>query len=197
MKHLRFFTFVALLSLGITSCKQTNNSQENTPSTTQSATATTIPEAEVPAEGYLSTNVQVKGEVENPFTITVNSLQRLDVKNLKSFDVVCQTGVTTSGAQQAKGVLLNDILEKAVIKKEGHKDRNFYIVVRATDGYMATFSWIELFINNTGKGVYLIYEKDGKPLEETGEMELISNNDEKTGPRHVSWVKSIEVYRVK
>ena len=157
MKHLNFFTFVALLSLGITNCKQTNNSQENNPSTTQSATATTTREAEVPAEGYLSTNVQVKGEVENPFTITVNSLQRLDVKSLKSFDVVCQTGVTTSGAQQAKGVLLTDILEKAVIKKEGHKDRNFYIVVRATDGYMATFSWIELFINNTGKGVYLIY----------------------------------------
>ena len=61
MKHLNFFTFVALLSLGITNCKQTNNSQENNPSTTQSATATTTREAEVPAEGYLSTNVQVNG----------------------------------------------------------------------------------------------------------------------------------------
>ncbi|EKY10974.1 hypothetical protein HMPREF9075_00863 [Capnocytophaga sp. oral taxon 332 str. F0381] len=196
MKHLRIFTFVVLLSLGFAGCKQTNSQENNTP-TTQSATASTTSEADALTEGYPSPNVQVMGEVENPFTITVNSLQRLDVKSLQSFDVVCQTGVTTQESQEAKGVLLTDILEKAVIKKEGHKDRNFYIVVRATDGYMATFSWIELFLNNTGKGVYLIYEKNGKPLEETGEMELISNNDEKTGPRHVSWVKSIEVYRVK
>lgn len=196
MRHLTFWTFVALFSLLLTQCKQ-NNSQENTSQSTLSSTATTTAETEMQPEDYVSDNVQVLGEVENPFTITVSSLQRLDVKTLPSFDVVCQSGATTSEAKQAKGVLLTDILEKAVIKKEGHKDRNFYIVVRASDGYMATFSWIELFINDTGKGVYLIYEKEGKPLDETGKMELISNNDVKSGPRYVSWVKSIEVYRVK
>ena len=59
------------------------------------------------SEDYVSDNVQVLGEVENPFTITVSSLQRLDVKTLPSFDVVCQSGATTSEAKQAKGVLLN------------------------------------------------------------------------------------------
>lgn len=98
--------------------------------------------------------------------------------------------------KNAKGVLLKDILEKAKIKQNGHKDRNFYIVARASDDYKATFSWAELFNNPTGENVYVLFEENGKPIK-NGEMILICKNDIKTGARHVYWLKSIEVNKVK
>ena len=45
--------------------------------------------------------------------------------------------------------------------------------------------------------MYVLFEQNGKPLKEKGEMILVSMTDTKTGPRHVKWLKSIEVTRVK
>lgn len=45
--------------------------------------------------------------------------------------------------------------------------------------------------------MYVLFEQKGKPLKEKGEMILVSMTDTKTGPRHVKWLKSIEVTRVK
>lgn len=95
-----------------------------------------------------------------------------------------------------KGILLKDILEKAKIKQSNHKDRNFYIVARATDNYKATFSWAEIFNNPTGENVFVLFEENGMPIKVKGEMILICKNDIKTGPRHVFWLKSIEINRV-
>ncbi|MEO9004236.1 MAG: hypothetical protein ABI288_05850, partial [Ginsengibacter sp.] len=74
--------------------------------------------------------------------------------------------------------------------------RNFYIVARASDGYKATFSWAEIFNNPTGENTYIIFEENDKPILKKGAMMLNCNNDIKTGPRHVSWLKSVEVNRV-
>ena len=60
------------------------------------------------------------------------------------------------------------MLEKAKIAQQEHKDRNFYIVARASDDYKATFSWAELFNNPTGEKVYVLFEQNGKPLKEKG-----------------------------
>lgn len=120
----------------------------------------------------------------------------MKVTTIENFKVICQSGAEKKENKTCKGVLLRDILEKAKIKKTDHKDRNFYIVARATDNYKATFSWAEIFNNPTGDNVYVIFEENGKPIDSQGEMILISKNDIKTGPRHVSWLNKIEVYRV-
>lgn len=146
---------------------------------------------------YLSKKVQVTGEVLIPLTFTVDSLKKMKVVELKDLKIVCQTGLTKDSVESTKGVLLTDILEKAKIAQQEHKDRNFYIVARASDNYKATFSWAELFNNPTGEKVYVLFEQNGKSLKEKGEMILVSMNDTKTGPRHVKWLKSIEVTRVK
>lgn len=140
--------------------------------------------------------IEVKGEVEFPLQLIVDSLRKMKVATISDFKVICQSGGVKKDDKTAKGVLLKDILEKAKIKQSGHKDRNFYIVARASDGYMATFSWAEIFNNPTGENVYVLFEENGKPVR-NGEMIIICKNDIKTGPRHVSWLKNIEVYKVK
>lgn len=140
--------------------------------------------------------IEVKGDVEFPLRLSVDSLKKMKVVTIDNFKVVCQSGEVKKDDKICKGVLLKDILEKAKIKQDGHKDRNFYIVARASDDYKATFSWAEIFNNPTGENTYVLFEENGKPVK-SGEMILICKNDIKTGPRHVYWLKSIEVNRVK
>ncbi|PWB25934.1 hypothetical protein DCO46_07465 [Flavobacterium sp. HTF] len=140
--------------------------------------------------------IEVKGDVEFPLQLTVDSLKKMKVVTIDDFKVVCQTGEVKKDDKICKGVLLKDILEKAKIRQNGHKDRNFYIVARASDDYKATFSWAEIFNNPTGDNTYILFEENGKPVK-NGEMIAICKNDIKTGPRHVYWLKSIEVYKVK
>ncbi|OIV43412.1 molybdopterin-dependent oxidoreductase [Flavobacterium johnsoniae] len=140
--------------------------------------------------------IEVKGDVEFPLQLSVDSLKKMKVVTIDDFKVVCQSGQVKKDNKICKGVLLKDILEKAKIKQDGHKDRNFYIVGRASDDYKATFSWAEIFNNPTGENTYVLFEENGKPVK-SGEMILICKNDIKTGPRHVYWLKSIEIYKVK
>lgn len=139
--------------------------------------------------------IEVKGDVEFPLQLSVDSLKKMKVVTIDNFKVVCQSGEVKKDDKVCKGILLKDILEKAKIKQNGHKDRNFYIVARASDDYKATFSWAEIFNNPTGENTYVLFEENGKPVK-SGEMILICKNDIKTGPRHVYWLKSIEVNKV-
>jgi DMSO/TMAO reductase YedYZ molybdopterin-dependent catalytic subunit len=140
--------------------------------------------------------IEVKGEVEFPLQLSVDSLRKMNVATISNFKITGKNGEVKKDDKISKGVLLKDILEKAKIKQNGHKDRNFYIVARASDDYKATFSWAEIFNNPTGENTYVLFEENGKPVK-NGEMILICKNDIKTGQRHVYWLKSIEVYRVK
>ena len=139
--------------------------------------------------------IEVKGEVEFSLHLTVDSLRKMNVATISNFKVTGKNGDVKKDDKISKGVLLKDILEKAKIKRNDHKDRNFYIVARASDDYKATFSWAEIFNNPTGENTYVLFEENGKPIK-NGEMILICRNDIKTGPRHVYWLKSIEIYRV-
>ena len=145
---------------------------------------------------HVSKQLEVKGEVETPLVLTIDSLKKMDVVIIKNYNIVCPNGAQMKGDSTCKGVLLRDILGKAKIKQASHKDRNFYIVARATDDYLATFSWAEIFNNETGNNTYVIFEENGMPIKEKGDMILICKNDILTGVRHVYWLKSIEVYRV-
>ncbi|MEI6509221.1 MAG: molybdopterin-dependent oxidoreductase [Bacteroidota bacterium] len=145
----------------------------------------------------ISHSVKVIGEVENPLVLTVDSLLKMNVKHIDRYMSVCQTGATDSVNKTFEGVLLKDILEKAKLKQLNHKDRAFYIVANASDNYKAVFSWGEIFNNITGENVYVVFKENGEMIKEKGEMKLIITNDIKSGPRHVYWLTSIEVVKVK
>ena len=145
---------------------------------------------------FFSQSITITGEVETPLILTVDSLKKMEIATLDSSNIVCQSGAIMNQSKSSRGILLKDILSKAKLHQQNHKDRNFYIVARASDGYKATFSWAELFNNPTGEHTYVIFEENNLPLTTKGAMMLNSNHDIKTGPRHVNWLKSIEVKRV-
>ncbi|WP_164515249.1 molybdopterin-dependent oxidoreductase [Flavobacterium ustbae] len=182
------------------SCSMCNSSKKDKEDTVVEKTVTTDNdkhEVLTPEDSLKMVNhsIEVKGDVEFPLNLTVDSLKKMKVVTIDDFKVVCQSGEVKKDNKICKGVLLKDILEKAKIKQNGHKDRNFYIVARASDDYKATFSWAELFNNPTGDNVFVLFEENGKPVK-NGEMIAISKTDIKTGPRHVYWLKSIEVFKV-
>ncbi len=145
---------------------------------------------------YVSKSVKVSGEVAHPIILNVDSLKKMQVATIKNVTVVCQSGATKKTDRTCRGVLLRDILDRASIKQTNHKDRNFYIVASATDNYKATFSWAEIYNNPTGDNVYVMFEENGQPIKQQGNMILICKNDKRTGPRHVFWLSEIAVHRV-
>jgi len=191
------YLIIFLLAFSFTMC---NSSKKEDSISKEKITKTDTDKHPIlsPADSLKLANheIDVKGEVEFPLQLSVDSLKKMKVVTLNDFKVVCQSGEVKKDDKICKGVLLKDILEKAKIKQNGHKDRNFYIVARASDDYKATFSWAEIFNNPTGENTFVLFEENGKPIK-NGEMILICKNDIKTGPRHVYWLKSIEVYKVK
>lgn len=152
-----------------------------------------------PATGTPSHSVRITGAVKAPAEFDVAALKKLLPRNSGPVDVVCASGATVGKAKNFRGVRLTDVLDRVGIDLKEHKDdRRMVIVARATDGYVVTFSWSELYNTPIGKDVLVAWEKDGKPLDaHEGQLLLISGQDIKTGPRHVRWLSNIEVVRMK
>ncbi len=196
MKNIAKITTTFFVAFTFGMCNNVKKQDSSGTSSVKNKEACMIPISISDSAKYLSKQLEIKGEVEFPLILTVDSLKQMKITAIDSFKVVCQSGGTMKQNISCKGVLLKDILEKAKIKQINHKDRNFYIVARAADDYKATFSWAELFNNPTGEHTYVIFEENGLPIKQKGDMILICTNDIKTGPRHVFWLKSIEVNRV-
>ena len=148
--------------------------------------------------GTPSTAVHVTGAVKTPTDFSVVALRQMTGQDTGNMPVVCASGATVATVKNFRGVRLIDVLDRVGIDTKGKKDgRNMFVIARATDGYVVTFSWNELYNTAIGESVLVAYEKDGKPLEaREGQLLLISGKDTKTGPRHVRWLNEIEVKRV-
>ncbi len=190
---------IVILMMNLTGCSNSTDQQEKDHKKEETSknkkTDKDLISAEDSAKFY-SNSFSITGDIEFPLTLTVDSLKKMNVVALDSSNIVCQSGAIKNQSKSSRGVLLKDILNKAGIKQNNHSDRNFYIVVRASDGYKATFSWAEIFNNPTGDSTYVIFEQNNQPVTKKGAMLLNCNNDIKTGPRQVNWLKSIDVNRV-
>lgn len=193
---MKSFIYILLGIIILVGCKnkEKNNSENHNHVEKSEAECIVIPANDTAK--FISKQLIVKGTVTNEILLTVDSLKKMNSVILDSSNVICHSGATTSMYKTRRGVLLKDIIDKAIIKQENHKDRNFIIVARATDNYKATFSWAEIYNNPTGLNTYVLFEEDGKPIQTHGEMKLFCANDIKTGPRQVVWLKSIEISRV-
>lgn len=59
------------------------------------------------------------------------------------------------------------------------------------------FSWSELFNAIAGENVPVLFERDGQSLPHAeGPLALLTADDLRTGPRHVKWLRAIEVRQV-
>ncbi len=95
------------------------------------------------------------------------------------------------------GVLLSDVLAK-VEAPAGEKLRGKslaqYLLVEAADGYRAVFALAEFDAGFTDRKVYLVTERDGKPLNEKEGPFRIVYPDEK---RPARWVRQVTALRIK
>lgn len=134
------------------------------------------------ASKYVTTELTVSGAVEHPL--------RLDVNDLLQFPLEQQ--------ENRKGVTLRALLDRATVITRNHNDlKKMAIIATASDGYAVVYSWSEVFNSALGEGVLVFFEKDGKALaDDEGRIAMISTKDLRTGPRHVRWLKSIEIRKI-
>ncbi|WP_374594330.1 molybdopterin-dependent oxidoreductase [Aquabacterium sp.] len=147
---------------------------------------------------YVTHSVVITGTVEHPQTVTVSDLRKLPPQRVSEVGLVCQSGADMGKLQNVKGVRLTDLLDQAVIQTPGHNDvKKMVVIATASDDYAVVFSWTELYNSPLGDGVVVYFEKDGVPLgDDEGRIAMVSSKDTRTGPRHVKWLKRIEVRKV-
>lgn len=148
--------------------------------------------------GFVTTSLTVSGVVEHKLILSVNDLKQFSDLQIKELQIIKQHGSDEGKPVKMKGVLLRDILEKAAIVSHHHNDvKKMAIIAIASDDYKVVFSWSEIFNSPIGDGVLVFFEKNGQELaDEQGRIAMISTKDIFTGPRHVKWLKEIEVRRI-
>lgn len=147
---------------------------------------------------FVTESITITGSVKQTLTLQVDDLRKFPAHQVGEVPLVCQSGADKGKLKNFKGVLLRDILNKAAIDAPAHNDvKKIAVIASASDGYKAVFSWNELFNSPIGDGVMVFFEKNGLPLtSEEGRIAMVSSKDNRTGPRHVKWLRGIEVKKI-
>jgi DMSO/TMAO reductase YedYZ molybdopterin-dependent catalytic subunit len=152
----------------------------------------------LPAQTPGAPALTVKGNVERTQALSLEELKQLPVQRIEDVRTVREQGATTGAQETARrytGCLLRDVLDRAKLVEKNRMDlRKSVVILTASDGYRAVFSWAELYLSPIGDGVLIVYERDGAALPDTeGPLALVSLKDTRPGPRHVKWLRTIEV----
>ena len=151
-----------------------------------------------PLHAQVAATLTVKGSVERELVLSIDDLKRLSVQRFEDVRTVREAGTGAAAPETARrytGCLLRDVLDRAKPTEKNRFDlRKSIVIVTASDGYRAIFSWAELYLSPIGDGALVVYERDGAPLADTeGPLALVSLKDTRPGPRHVKWLRSIEL----
>ena len=149
-------------------------------------------------QGPGASTLTVRGNVERELVLSIDELKRLPAQRIEDVRTVREQGSTTATPEVARryaGVLLRDVLDRAKLTEKNRFDlRRSVVIVTATDGYRAVFSWAELYLSPIGDGALIVYERDGAALADNeGPLALVSLKDTRPGPRHVKWLRSVEI----
>lgn len=149
---------------------------------------------EVPASP-ISEQLSITGNVESVLKFSWIELRDQPTTVLPDVPVRTRDGALVKTHKGYRGILLTRLLEQARIRQtDPGALKRTVIIARATDGYVALFSWNELYNTAVGEQVFVLTGRAGEPLDDgEGRIALISLQDQRTGPRHVRWLKEIRV----
>lgn len=141
-----------------------------------------------------SDSVEVRGAVKIALRLTPDDLRASPAEQIGEFTQTRRTGSGESSST-VRGVKLTAVLDRAGLAKQDNNDwKSAVVVATATDGYRVVFSWPELFNSPLGANVLVLFERDGQPLAaQEGRIALMSGGDQRLGPRHVRWLRTVEV----
>jgi DMSO/TMAO reductase YedYZ molybdopterin-dependent catalytic subunit len=145
------------------------------------------------ATSAVTTTLTVAGNVAQSLTLTVADLKRYPARDIEYPPAL---GVdhkpSVEPARRYTGCLLRDVLAAAKpLENKPRELRRSYVVATASDGYEVVFSWGELFVSPVGDSVFVVYERDGAPLQDDeGRIALIVITDHRP-VRHVKWLQTL------
>lgn len=143
----------------------------------------------------MSTRVEVSGAVRQALDLDAAALSAFPAEAIGQF-TQSRSGAGAASQSTARGVKLAALIERAGLAAPGDRNewKTLVVIATATDGYRAVFSWPEIANTTVGEGVLVLFERDGKPLDDReGRIALVSAADLKLGPRHVRNLKRIEL----
>jgi hypothetical protein len=133
--------------------------------------------------------IRVGGAVENATDWTVDGLLKelaADVKEIR---------YTTKGQEAtARAIPLHKLVTAAKPKldpKQKNHQLAFVLVVRADDGYTASFSLGELMPEWGGAEVYIAFDRDGQPLPKSAQPATLIVPGDKKPSRWVHGIKDL------
>ncbi|MDM0104531.1 molybdopterin-dependent oxidoreductase [Variovorax sp. J22R24] len=141
-----------------------------------------------------SQQLEISGVLKQTLKLDAAALAAFPEKDVGRFTQT-RSGQGTDAQSTVRGVKLSALVERAGLAASGRNDwKTLVVVATATDGYRAVFSWPEISNTAVGDGVLVLFERDGKPLDEReGRIALVSTADQRLGPRHVRNLVRIEV----
>lgn len=147
---------------------------------------------------YMSEQLSIEGRVKKKLTLDVASLAKHPKQNAQEIAIQTIERVERHQIARYQGVLLTDLLSEAGINDYHRNElKKTAIIAQAVDGYKVVFSWTELFNSDIGRGVVVVYQKNGQALDQSlGKIALISAQDTATGPRFVKWLDKISVVKI-
>jgi hypothetical protein len=155
--------------------------------------------------GYAQENIAptekftIEGKVKNNISFSLDQGSQYTSTSVDSvviYNHLMQKRRTIKGI---KGILLRDIIDKAVIDIASPKLLSeVYITCIGSDGYKVVFSWNELYNTDIGKHVLVITAADGKPASGgKDKIAIIATADQATGRRFVKGLARVVIEQVK
>ncbi|MFT3932768.1 MAG: molybdopterin-binding protein [Chitinophagaceae bacterium] len=141
----------------------------------------------------------VEGAVKNSYSFTLDQASQYKTIGVDSIVIYNHLMQKKRSIKNIKGVLLKEIIDKAVIDASSPKLLSeYYITCVAADNYKVVFSWNELFNTEVGNHVIVITSTDGKAAKDGDErIAILSSSDQATGRRFLKSLTKVIVERTK
>ena len=141
----------------------------------------------------------IEGKVKNSFSFSLDQAGQYTPVGIDSMVILNHLLQRKRSIKNIKGVLLKDIIDKAVIDATSPKLLSeYYITCIAADNYKVVFSWNELFNTDIGNHVLVITEADGKQAKDGEDrIAIVCSADKATGRRFVKSLSRVIIERVK